>query len=111
VTGTAGTLRIDGGRTLLADCDERRTLHPTTDPSPVENTGARPTQLENMTSHETPAYTELCAAFARAIRGDDPVGDVPLPTFDDGVAAMAVMDAARRSASSGGAAVDVVPPV
>jgi predicted dehydrogenase len=111
VTGTAGTLRIEGGRTLLADGDGRRTLHPRTDPPPEADSGERPTQLESMTSHETPAYTELCAAFARAIRGDDPVGDVPLPTFDDGVAALAVMDAARRSASSGGGAVDVAPRV
>jgi predicted dehydrogenase len=109
VTGTAGTLRIDGGRTLLADGEGRRTLHPTVDPRPETNTGERPTQLENMTSHETPAYTALCEAFARAIRGEDPVGDVPLPTFDDGVAAMTIMDAARRSASEGGIAVEVAP--
>jgi predicted dehydrogenase len=62
-----------------------------------------------MTSYETPAYIQLCVAFARAIRGEEPAGDVPLPTFDDGVAAMAVLDAARRSAATDGAAVDVAP--
>jgi predicted dehydrogenase len=65
------------------------------------------TQLESMTTHEVAGYTQLCEAFGRAIRGEAPVGDVALPTFDDGVAVMAVMDAARRSAASGGGAVTV----
>jgi predicted dehydrogenase len=60
-----------------------------------------------MTSHETSGYTQLCQAFARAITGEEPEGDVPLPTFGDGVAAMAVMDAARASAAQGGALVPV----
>jgi predicted dehydrogenase len=94
----------------LADRDGRHTLHPVEDASPAPAAAERPTQLESMTSHETPAYTELCAEFARAIRGDEPVGDTPLPTFDDGVATMAVMDAARRSASAGGIAVEPTPP-
>jgi predicted dehydrogenase len=110
VTGTEGTLRIYGGQVLLVDGDGRRTLHPPADASPTPATGERPTQLASMTSAETPAYTELCASFARAIRGEDPRGDVPLPTFEDGVAAMAVMDAARASAAEGGVAVDVAAP-
>jgi predicted dehydrogenase len=94
---------------LLADGDGRRALHPVEDASPAPAAGERPTQLESMTSFETPAYAELCTAFVRAIRGQDPVGDTPLPTFDDGVAAMAVMDAARVSATHDGATVAVVP--
>jgi predicted dehydrogenase len=43
-------------------------------------------------------------AFAAAVRGDDP-GD--LATADDGLAAMAVVDAARTSAAAGGAPVPV----
>lgn len=109
VSGTAGTLRVQGGQVLLADGDGRRALHPVEDASPAPAAGERPTQLESMTSFETPAYTELCTAFARAIRGQDPVGDTPLPTFDDGVAAMAVMDAARASATQDGATVAVAP--
>ena len=56
-----------------------------------------------MTSHEVAGYTQLCVAFAHAIRGEAPTGEVALPTFDDGVAVMAVMDAARQSAATGGA--------
>jgi predicted dehydrogenase len=107
VTGTEGTLRVHGGQVQLVDGEGRRTLHPLADASTASATGERPTQLESMTSHETPAYTELCAAFARTIRGEDPQGHVPLPTFEDGAAAMRVMDAARASAAAGGAVVDV----
>jgi predicted dehydrogenase len=64
-----------------------------------------------MTSHEVAAYTRLCDAFARSIRGDAPAGDVPLPTFHDGTAAMVVMDAARRSARAGGALETIDPRV
>jgi predicted dehydrogenase len=111
VSGTRGTVRVQGGQVVLADADGRRTLHPTA--AAAEDGGSEgsrqpPTQLESMTTHETAAYTQLCDAFARAIRGDDPAGDVPLPTFADGVAAMDVMDAARQSAESGGALVRVV---
>jgi predicted dehydrogenase len=108
VSGTAGTLRSHGGEVQLANREGRQTLHPTEAASDARGP-ERATQLEAMTSHETPAYIQLCAAFARAIRGEDAAGDVPLPTFDDGVAAMTVLDAVRRSASSDGATVDVAP--
>jgi len=109
VTGTRGTVRAQGGQVVLADSDGRRTLHPVADDGEHGNESGeeRPTQLESMTTHETAAYTQLCDAFGRAIRGDAPVGEVPLPTFADGVAAMEVMDAARQSAASGGALVRV----
>src|SRR5207247_2446935 len=110
VTGTAGTVRIQNGQVTLADADGRRALYPEeepAEPSPAAEPSERPTQLESMTSHETMAYTQLCSAFARAIRGDEPEGDVPLPTFVDGVAAMAVMDAARASAAADGVLVGV----
>jgi predicted dehydrogenase len=107
VSGTSGTLRVEGGRVQLARGEGRQTLFPTADPRPAPDANGSPTQLEAMTSHEMPAYTQLCTAFAHAIRDEPPVGDVPLPTFDDGLAAMNVMDAARQSASDAGAAVDV----
>ena len=109
ISGTRGTVRVQGGQVVLADAEGRRTLHPVGDDGERGSDGApeRPTQLESMTSHETAAYIQLCDAFARAIRGDAPSGDVPLPTFADGVAAMDVMDAARQSAASRGALVRV----
>jgi predicted dehydrogenase len=109
VSGTAGSLRSHGGEVQLANGEGRQTLHPTEAASDTPRSNDRSTQLEAMTSYETPAYIQLCVAFARAIRGEEPAGDVPLPTFDDGVAAMAVLDAARRSAATDGAAVDVAP--
>jgi predicted dehydrogenase len=87
----------------VADAEGRREL-------PVEEitpTAASATQLESMTSQELPAYTKLAQAFAGAIRGEAPEGDVPLPTFVDGVRALDVMDAARRSAAAHGATVTV----
>lgn len=54
-----------------------------------------------------PLATSLAAqldALAAAVRGDDPGA---LATADDGVAAMAVVDAARASAAAGGAPVPV----
>jgi predicted dehydrogenase len=109
VSGTGGTVRVQGGQVVLADSEGRRTLYPVTGDGERGNEGAqqRPTQLESMTTHETAAYTQLCEAFGRAIRGHAPEGDVPLPTFADGVAAMDVMDAARQSAAAGGALVRV----
>jgi predicted dehydrogenase len=106
ISGTTGTLAIDGGRAWVADADGRRPLD-----EPADDGGAGgsedPNALAQMTNMELPAYTRLCEAFARAIRGEEPRGDVPLPTFDDGVAAMRVMDAARQSAAAGGALVTV----
>ena len=47
-------------------------------------------------------YTGLAAAFRRRILGLEVADEPPLPTFADGTAAMAVLDAARRSASGSG---------
>ena len=107
MTGTAGTIGIQSGRVSLANADGRRVLYPPEDTQLATPRTERTTQLESMTNHEVAAYTQLCDAFARAILGEAPAGDVPLPTFADGVAVMAVMDAARRSAAAGGTAVAV----
>jgi predicted dehydrogenase len=107
MTGTAGTIGIQSGRVSLANADGRRVLYPTQDAEAATPRTERPTQLESMTNHEVAAYTQLCEAFARSIRGEAPAGDVPLPTFVDGVAVMAVMDAARRSAATGATAIAV----
>ena len=97
VTGTAGTVLLQSRRVWLANAEGRRDL----DTSASEGTGGS-THLEQMTTRELSGYTQLCNAFARAIRGEQPTGDVALPTFLDGVAVTAVLDAARRSAASGG---------
>jgi predicted dehydrogenase len=109
VTGTAGTIGIQAGKVTLANADGREVLYPPPDTDAAPRPGLT-TQLESMTSHEVAGYTQLCEAFARAIRGEAPTGDVALPTFDDGVAVMAVMDAARQSAATGGSAITVAEP-
>jgi len=47
-------------------------------------------------------YTALANAFRRRILGLEVADEPPLPTFADGMAAMAVLDAARRSAAGSG---------
>ena len=42
-------------------------------------------------------YAELFTAFRRRIAGETPVDWAPFPTFADGVAGMAVLDAIRRA--------------
>lgn len=107
VTGTRGTLAIEGARAWLADAGGRRELGPRKGEAASASEPGRGAALAQMTSMELPAYTRLCQAFARAVGGKEPEGDVPLPTFDDGVAATAVIDAARRSAAEGGVLVAV----
>jgi predicted dehydrogenase len=103
ITGTTGTLAIDSGGAWIADAGGRRAL----DETGSDLAAGEPGALQRMTNSELPAYTRLCEAFARAIRGEEPQGDVPMPTFVDGVAVMAVMDAARRSAAANGALVAI----
>jgi predicted dehydrogenase len=110
ITGTAGTIAIQSGKVTLANADGRQVLYPPADSDTEGSRAGITTQLESMTTHEVAGYTQLCEAFGRAIRGEAPSGDVALPTFDDGVAVMAVMDAARRSAAADGGAIAVAVP-
>jgi predicted dehydrogenase len=97
VSGTRGTLVLEGGRVTLSDETGSRALLPEGGTTAVGATD----RLDRLTSHEAMLYQRLGEAFRRAIDGDDPTGDVALPTFADGVAAMAVIDAARHSQRSG----------
>jgi hypothetical protein len=49
----------------------------------------------------------LGEAFRTRIEGGTPPPMVRLPTFDDGVAGMEVLDAVRASAAGGGALVEL----
>jgi predicted dehydrogenase len=107
VAGTTGTAWIEGvGSTVkVADGDGTRTV-PVGDDLPGH--GAEPlpegvvrTAYEHMTAHglDLGPYTCLATAFHDLINGE-PIAPDPAPaTFVDGVAAMAVLDAARRSAA------------
>ncbi|HEY5023584.1 MAG TPA: Gfo/Idh/MocA family oxidoreductase [Acidimicrobiales bacterium] len=114
VTGSTGTAWIEGvGDTVkVADAGGVRTLavpaELRNEPAPPLPPGAVTTTYEQMTTFgvEYGPYTRLAAAFRDRIRGVSSVGPEPA-TFVDGVAQMAVLDAARRSASGGGEWTDV----
>jgi predicted dehydrogenase len=94
ISGTAGTLVLEGGTVTLGDAEGRR---------PIEERGPEggTATLADMTTLEAKQYAQLADAFRRAIAGEEPADEVALPTFDDGVAGMVVLDAARRSSREG----------
>jgi predicted dehydrogenase len=108
VTGTTGTLWIEGGAVRVADAAGTRVLPvpedlvaPAVGPPPA---GLLETAYDRMRSGgpELSPFTRLHQTFRDLIEGK-PAPDDPRPaTFADGVAAMAVMDAIRQSAAEGG---------
>jgi predicted dehydrogenase len=115
VAGTKGTAWIAGigADVFVADADGTRqvavpedlvTIAP--EPPPAE---ALRSAYDRMVGHglDLGPYTRLATVFGDRIRG---VRSAPGPepaTFVDGVADMAVLDAARASATKGGAWIDV----
>jgi predicted dehydrogenase len=114
VTGSLATAWIEGvGATVKVASDTGvRTLAPLEDmaaiAAPALPKGSVTTSYERMTTFgvEYGPYTRLAARFRDLILGRPVSGPAPA-TFADGVAMMAVLDAARRSAASGGAWTDV----
>ena len=114
VTGATGTAWIEGVGDVVkvADATGVRSLpvpdHLTPIAAPALPPGAAVTTYERMTTFgvEYGPYVRLAATFRDLILGRDRVGPSPA-TFVDGVAQMAVLDAIRDSAASGGAWVDV----
>jgi predicted dehydrogenase len=113
IVGTGGTLWLDGGVVHVADAEGTRQLPVPDDLVPLP---ADPPPTASLTgaydrmrggAGEIPPFTRLYMTFADLIAGK-PVPDDPKPaTFADGVAAMAVMDAIRRSAAEGGTWINV----
>jgi predicted dehydrogenase len=101
ISGTAGTLVLEGGAVTLTDAEGRRLIE-----ERGRSIGSGTADLADMTDLESRQYAHLADAFRRAIEGREPADEVPLPTFHDGVAAMVVLDAARRSAREG-VAIDI----
>jgi predicted dehydrogenase len=108
IAGTGGTLSIAGDTVRVADARGDRTVDvpadivgdaPVPPPSDVLVTAY---DLLHATGIDRGPYTALATAFRRRILGLEVPDDPPLPTFADGVAAMAVLDAARRSAAGSG---------
>ena len=104
VAGTRGTLWVENGVVHLADREGVRELPVTPDlqlpPPPPASDDPR----QRFSQFELGPYTRLCEALRAAMDGKTN-GAVPLPTFADGVASMAILDAIRSSAANGGALV------
>lgn len=116
VTGSRGTAWIEGvGATVkVADATGVRTLEVPdelrTASAPPLPPGAVTTTYERMITFgvEYGPYTALAAVLRDRILGRPTSGPAPA-TFRDGVAQMAVLDAVRRSAATGGTWTPVAP--
>jgi predicted dehydrogenase len=115
VAGTGGTLIIAGDTVQVADRHgdrvlevpaEMRTDAPVGPPSDLLVTAY---DLLHATGIDLAPYTALAGAFRDRILGREAPAEPRLPTFADGMAAMAVLDAARRSATGSGWEPVVVP--
>jgi predicted dehydrogenase len=107
VAGTHGTLEAVDDTVWCSDRVGRRPLDVPAElmlaPMPPEGDDPR----ERYTHLELGPFTRLCEVFHDAIDGLPPATAVPIPTFEDGVAEMCVLDAIRTSASRDGAVVAV----
>lgn len=104
VAGTKGTVWVEGGAVRLADASGTRDL-----PVPPELVlpEVPPTGDARVDAarFELPPFIRLCEILRAACDGRAIESAVPPPTFRDGVAAMAVIEAIRQSAAAGGARV------
>jgi predicted dehydrogenase len=108
IAGTGGTLSIAGDTVRVADRHGDRELEVPPDLATVAPVGppsdllVTAYDLLHSTGIDLAPYTALAGAFRRRILGLPVDDEPPLPTFADGMAAMAVLDAARRSAAESG---------
>ena len=103
VAGTHGTLWVDKGVVKIADRDGVRDM-------PVDaDLGLPPLDTDDPRKaamlFELAPFIRLCEALRAGVEGRPMPDGVPAPTFHDGVAAMAILDAIRRSAAQDGALV------
>lgn len=107
IAGTKGTVWAEGDTVKLADDSGTRTVPipddlatPPAEPPPADLL-VTAYDLLHSTGIDMGPYTWLFETFGRLIDGK-PIDDRPAPaTFADGVAAMQVMDAIRKSAADG----------
>jgi len=113
IVGSTGTLWAEGTAIHLADRAGTRIVPIADDlllpPPPPPSTDPRQqsAKWQMLTQIELAPYHRLCQAFRARIEGSDVPREPAVPTFADGVACMAVMDAVRLSSVSGGALVRV----
>ncbi|MEM9174545.1 MAG: Gfo/Idh/MocA family oxidoreductase [Myxococcota bacterium] len=102
--GSEGTLWIEGDSVGVADADGQRTLetpgdlvHPAPIPPPAELLTASAYDGFHSMGMDLAPYTRLYEAFRDRIQGRGIPSDPVPPTFADGVAVQAVLDAIRRA--------------
>jgi predicted dehydrogenase len=107
VAGTGGTVWAEGDTVRIADAAGTRTL-PEPEDLPVTAGDPPPTDLMvtaydfmHSTGIDMAPFTRLYRTFGDLIAGRPVPADPRPATFADGVAAMAVLDAIRRSAREG----------
>jgi len=102
--GSKGTVWIDSGKVMIADKSGTREV-----PVPEELTlpppppAADANSSRRLSHFEMGPFTRLCETLRDGILGKEVRAPVALPTFEDGLASLQVMDAIRRSAAQGGA--------
>jgi predicted dehydrogenase len=108
IAGTGGTLIIAGDTVRVADRHGERAIEVPGDmmseaPVPPDaDLLVTAYDLLHATGIDRGPYTALARAFRQRILGLAVADEPRLPTFADGMAAMAVLDAARRSAAGSG---------
>jgi predicted dehydrogenase len=106
VMGTTGSLWAEGDTVYVADDDvpDGRVLEPPPELVLPDVDAEATGPLAAMTRSELPPYIGLAEAFRAAIEGGvDTANSGPRPpTFEDGLACMRVLDAARLSAADRG---------
>jgi predicted dehydrogenase len=101
VAGTRGTVWSEGAKVFVADSAGTRELD-----VPDNLVLPRPALMDDPAKapmlFELPPFIRLCEVLRAAVDGRPPSSAVAPPTFADGLAAMRVLDAVRRSAIAGG---------
>jgi predicted dehydrogenase len=92
IAGSAGTVWLVGDEAYVADAASPEGMPLPMVPWPVDTTGVR------VADRQLAFFPLLCRAFRSAIEGTP----TELPTFEDGVGTMEVLDAARASAAADG---------
>ena len=113
VAGTKGAIWFDNGAVWMADRNGSREVAIAPDlalpPPPPASTDPRQQTPEwQMLAYvELAPYMKLGEWWRAAIEGRPTTGPIQPATFADGVAAMIVLDAIRKSAANGGAVVNL----
>ncbi len=112
VSGSLGSVWIDGERALIADSSGIRDLPMSKwewPPSPSLSTDPRQSRADwaAMAAVEIAPYTQLCRMVRAEMERADAPSPIALATFEDGVENMRVLEAIRQSAQAGGALVQV----